>query len=153
MADPRTMEGIQQGHKLLDLSQTIQVCRWKSLQYRGPAHNGCKLNYCFHAFLFNIKNYSSEVRNIQRCKVELNINLLRVNNFDITEKNGIESSNLSYMCCELDLDITGFFICWFQWFDADWPVGGIVVLPQLFLGQPFHRDFIGQVLCTEGCCG
>ena len=39
----------------------------------------------FHA-LFNIKNYSSEVINIQRHKVEKNIILPRVNNFGIKKK-------------------------------------------------------------------
>ena len=41
----------------------------------------------FHAFLFNISNYSPEVINIQRREVELNVVLLRVNNFDIKKKN------------------------------------------------------------------
>ena len=40
----------------------------------------------FHAFLFNIRNYSPEVSNIQRRKAELNIILPRVNNFDIKRK-------------------------------------------------------------------
>ena len=40
----------------------------------------------FHAFLFNIKNYSPEVRDIQRREAELNIILPRVNNFDIKQK-------------------------------------------------------------------
>ena len=40
----------------------------------------------FHAFLFNIRNYSPEVINIQRRKAELNIILPRVNNFDIKQK-------------------------------------------------------------------
>ena len=40
----------------------------------------------FHAFLFNISNYSPEVINIQRREVELNVVLLRVNNFDIKKK-------------------------------------------------------------------
>ena len=40
----------------------------------------------FHALLFNIKNYSPEVTNIQRCEAELNIILTRVNNFDIKQK-------------------------------------------------------------------
>ena len=35
------------------------------------------------AFMFNIKNHSREVRNIQRCKVEFIIILTRVNDFDI----------------------------------------------------------------------
>ena len=39
----------------------------------------------FHAFLFNIKNYSLEVINIQRHKAELNIILPRVNNLDIKQ--------------------------------------------------------------------
>ena len=39
----------------------------------------------FHAFLFNIRNYSSEVRNIQRRKSELNIILPRVNNSILTK--------------------------------------------------------------------
>ena len=41
----------------------------------------------FHAFLFNIRNYSPEVINIQWRKVELNIILPRVVNFDIKQKN------------------------------------------------------------------
>ena len=41
----------------------------------------------FHAFLFNIRNYSPEVINIQRREAELNIILPRVNNFDIKQKN------------------------------------------------------------------
>ena len=40
----------------------------------------------FDAFLFNIRNYSPEVSNIQRCEAELNMTLLRVNNFDIKQK-------------------------------------------------------------------
>ena len=40
----------------------------------------------FHAFLFNIRNYSSEVINIQRRETELNIVLPRVNNFNIKQK-------------------------------------------------------------------
>ena len=41
----------------------------------------------FHAFLFNVRNYSPEVINIQRREAELNIILPRVNDFDITQKN------------------------------------------------------------------
>ena len=62
------------------------------------------------------------------------------------------------MHCELGLYIhllndcgLRLFICWLEWFVADWADGGIVVFPQLFLGQPFHRDFIGKVLYTDGC--
>ena len=40
----------------------------------------------FHAFLFNVRNYSPEVINIQRHEAELNIILPRVNNFDIKQK-------------------------------------------------------------------
>ena len=42
--------------------------------------------HIFHAFLFNIKNYSPEVINIQRREAELNSIVLRVNNFDIKQK-------------------------------------------------------------------
>ena len=44
----------------------------------------------FQAFLFNIRNYSPEVINIQRRKTELNITLPTVNNFDIKQKKGME---------------------------------------------------------------
>ena len=44
----------------------------------------------FHAFLFNIKNYSHEVINIQRHEAELNIILPRVNNAHIKQKESIE---------------------------------------------------------------
>ena len=40
----------------------------------------------FHAFLFNIRNYSAGVINIQRREVVLNIILARVNNFKIKQK-------------------------------------------------------------------
>ena len=40
----------------------------------------------FYAFLFNVRNYPPEVRNIQRRKAELNITLRRMNNFDIKQK-------------------------------------------------------------------
>ena len=40
----------------------------------------------FHAFLFNIRNYSPEVRNIQRREMKLNITLPRVNNLNIKQK-------------------------------------------------------------------
>ena len=44
----------------------------------------------FHAFLFNIRNYSPEVINIQRREAELNILLPRVNNFEIKQKKDME---------------------------------------------------------------
>ena len=40
----------------------------------------------FHASLFNIRNYSPEVIDIQQQEAELNIILTRVNNFDIKQK-------------------------------------------------------------------
>ena len=40
----------------------------------------------FHAFLFNIRSYSPEVRNIQRREMQLNITLPRVNNLNIKQK-------------------------------------------------------------------
>ena len=40
--------------------------------------------------MFNIRNYSPEVINIQRRQTELNIILLRVNNFNIKQKKGME---------------------------------------------------------------
>ena len=47
-------------------------------------------NQIFHAVLFNIRNYSPEVINIQQRKLELNITLPRVNNFNIKQKKGME---------------------------------------------------------------
>ena len=40
----------------------------------------------FHAFVFNVRNYSPEVRNIRRREVEFNITLPKVNNFNIKQK-------------------------------------------------------------------
>ena len=40
----------------------------------------------FHAFLCNINNYWPQAINIQRRKMELNIVLPRVNNFNIKQK-------------------------------------------------------------------
>ena len=40
----------------------------------------------FRVFLFNIENYSPDVINIQRHKAQLNIILMRVNNFNIKQK-------------------------------------------------------------------
>ena len=40
----------------------------------------------FYTFLFNIRNYSAEVINIQWREAELNIILPTVNNFDIKQK-------------------------------------------------------------------
>ena len=81
------MEEIQQCHQLLHAlnhfrSTDKKVCDHEHLtdEYRGPAHKACNLNYHTNVFLFNIKNYSHKLRNIQRCKVLLNIDLPRVNN-------------------------------------------------------------------------
>ena len=65
-----------------------KVCHHEHLtdEYRGPAHKACNLNYHTNVFLFNIKNYSHKLRNIQRCNVLLNIDLPRVNNFDLKQK-------------------------------------------------------------------
>ena len=40
----------------------------------------------FHAFLFNIRKYLLDDRNIQRRKVKLDVILLRVNKFDIKQR-------------------------------------------------------------------
>ena len=40
----------------------------------------------FHVFLFNIRNYSPEVINVQRREAEINITLPRVHNFHIKQK-------------------------------------------------------------------
>ena len=50
----------------------------------------------FHAFLFNISNYSPEVINIQRSEAKLNIILPRVNNFDFKQK---KASNICFLIC------------------------------------------------------
>ena len=46
--------------------------------------------------LFNIKNYSPEVSNIQRREVELNIILPRVNNFDVKQKSAWNNCFIIY---------------------------------------------------------
>ena len=46
--------------------------------------------------MFNIRNYSPEVLNIQRREADLNIILPRVNNFDIKQK---EASNIYFIIC------------------------------------------------------
>ena len=51
----------------------------------------------FHAFLFNIRNYSPKVINIQQHKEKLNIILLRVNNFDIEQE--YLSWNICFIIC------------------------------------------------------
>ena len=46
-----------------------------------------------------------------------------------------------------------FFNYRLEWFGADQGFRDVVVFPPLFYGQPFHGNFIGQVLSTPGCCG
>ena len=43
-----------------------------------------------HALLFNIRNYSPRVFNIQRRETRLNIILPRINNFDINKKKDMQ---------------------------------------------------------------
>ena len=47
--------------------------------------------------MFNIRNYSPEVINIQRREAELNIILPRVNNFDIKHKK--KTWNICFIIC------------------------------------------------------
>ena len=49
-----------------------------------------------HAFLFNMRNYSPEVINIQQREAELDIVLPRVSNFDIKQK---KAWNISFIIC------------------------------------------------------
>ena len=65
---------------MADLEQLIVCCipYWKGTNKQ-----------IFHAFLFNIRNYSPEVSNIQRREAEFNIILPRANNFDIKQKNAM----------------------------------------------------------------
>ena len=48
--------------------------------------NTMDVKQIFHAFLFNMRNFSPEVINIQRREADLNIILPKVNNFDIKQK-------------------------------------------------------------------
>ena len=50
----------------------------------------------FHAFLINIRYYSTELINIQQREAELNIILPRVNNFDIKQK---KAWNICFIIC------------------------------------------------------
>ena len=128
-------------------------------EYRGPADNSCNLNCRIHIFLANIRNYSCEARNIQWREAELNINLLRVNNFNIKEKIAWKQyfklhalrAGPSIFIYQIIVVVES-FICWAEWFATDQAIGGIVVFPPLFLGQPFHRDLISQMLSTDGSC-
>ena len=62
-----------------------------SFYYTRPMLNTTFYSVCnnkriFHAFLFNTRNYSPEVINIQRRETELNIILLRMNNLTLNKK-------------------------------------------------------------------
>ena len=51
----------------------------------------------FHAFFLIIRNYFPEVINIERLKVELNVILPMVYNFDIKQK---KASNICFIICQ-----------------------------------------------------
>ena len=61
----------------------LKIARVIPLFKAGEAAN---IKQMFHAFMFNIRNYSPEVINIQRREVYLNIILPRLINFDIKHK-------------------------------------------------------------------
>ena len=54
--------------------------------------------------MFNIRNYSPEVLNIQQREAELNIILVRVNNFDIKQK---KAWNICFIICHQHQTISG----------------------------------------------
>ena len=58
---------------------------WKQSNYHTIASLFDHNKQIFHAFLFNIRNYSPKVIDIQRRKAKLNIILPRVNNFNIKQ--------------------------------------------------------------------
>ena len=78
----------------------FEYCSWSSIlssrsnpsffcqkiQQKHSSNDNVITKQVFHAFLFNIRNNSPEVSNIQRRKTELNITLLRVKNFEIKQK-------------------------------------------------------------------
>ena len=64
----------------------------------------CDNNQIFLASLFNTKNYSPKVINIQRCKAKLNIILLRENNFNIKQK---KAWNICFIICHQDQTRSG----------------------------------------------
>ena len=59
-------------------------------------YNSFIINKYSMTFLFNIRNYSPEVINIQRREAELNIILPRVNNLDIKQK---RAWNICFIIC------------------------------------------------------
>ena len=74
------------------LNTTLFYGLIKNLQILSSSHN----KQIFHAFLFNIRNYSRKVINIQLRKAELNMILPRVTNFDIKLK---KAWNISFNIC------------------------------------------------------
>ena len=74
------MKGCFQGMAVTIMKKTFQRLSPKIITFKNYKKN------IFHAFLFNIRNYSPDVINIQRCIAELNIILPKVNNFDIKQK-------------------------------------------------------------------
>ena len=64
-------------------SDKLKIARVIPLFEVGDLAN---IKQIFYAFLFNIRNYSPEVINIQWREAEFNIILPRVKNFDIKKK-------------------------------------------------------------------
>ena len=62
----------------------------------NQSNNSGNNKQTFHAFLFNIRNYSLEVINLQLRESELNIILPRVNNFDIKQE---KPWNICFIIC------------------------------------------------------
>ena len=74
---------------ILVIKQYLKTVAFEKTRAKTQNQNNNQITYnnqIFHAFLFNIRNYSPEVINIQRREAELNIILPRVNNFDIKQK-------------------------------------------------------------------
>ena len=127
------------------------------IEYRGPAHNTCNLNYCFHVSFCLISKLFSLAKLIFNFASRRWIFLTFVNNFWYQEKrHGCGHSSCKH--CELNLyihpsNVRGrrlfYLLIWMV--NANQAVGGIVVFLLLFLNQHFHNDIIGQVLYTDGC--
>ena len=66
------------------------------LNKQGISLNMLDNKQIFHAILFNIRNYSPKVINIQQREAELNIILPRVNNFNIEQK---KAWNICFILC------------------------------------------------------
>ena len=135
----------------------VRCHKYLTGEYGGPAHNACNLNYHTHTFLFNIRNYSQEVRNIHRCEGKLNINQKWI--ILILNKKWDGSSNSRSMRYELDLYIHPSYICsrglfyLLTWIVQIEQLVALLYSLPLFLGLSFPRDIIDQVLSTDGCRG